>query len=524
MNLNLSRPGSLLVLGLLWAPLLAFAGQDSDHLPLKIFLEDIAPLDRPSHHEDSMRALVHREVERARQDPAWGGQTIELIHDAAGNQLVRIPGTGRFKDSRRFSALQAHHDMVVARAVTKKGQIDLLGGVDVVETDGWIHSRDHQTTLGADNGLGVAMALTFLRDPSIEHGPLELIFTVQEEVTMIGARHLDFELKSECLLNLDSEVEGEVAFGCLGGQRTLAEAALDSMTVPRGWKQHAFKIHGLPMGHSGVQIHEARPNAAIFTAQLLLSVLSLDDVKLISLDVGKTGSLNMIPGEAQVVLSSADPEAIGRDLQTHFEKLRRTVPGAENAVLTWSPSQPRRQGFARHSGLFLARMIADLPNGVLTHDARYPDFVRSSSNLGYVKANTRGAKLGYMTRAYDPEDLASANVHLESYLRDDNFQWRRLEFTSLGSSPPWLSDRESPLMRLARRADPSVKPVLVNGGLEVAIIRQKYPDLAVISLGPTIQNPHSPKERALVASVPRSFAFLRKLLIEIGGCEDLLAR
>ncbi len=227
-----------------------------------ILFEEISKIYRPSGEEALIEQYVRRLAEQAGLK-VWSGRTIEVVRDEAGNLLLRLPGTGRYATFLfPIVGVQSHLEMVTVTNVEGENVASVFAnGVRSQITDGWMHSEGHRTTLGANNGIGMALALRYLVDPSLEHPPMELIFTTREEISMVGAKAMQLPLKSSVIVNVDEEDVSSLCHGCLGARRVKVETSLNTEKMGANMDIHRFTIQKLAGGHSGMDIHLNRINA-----------------------------------------------------------------------------------------------------------------------------------------------------------------------------------------------------------------------------------------------------------------------
>lgn len=472
----------------------------------------ICAIPHPSHHEAALsRALA-----------AWAEERgLPAATDAAGNVVIRKAAS----PGRQGSAaviLQSHLDMV-AQAEPGSGH-DFLNDPIRPRPDPsdpeWLMATG--TTLGADDGIGVAMAMAILEDPAASHGPLECVFTVNEEDGMSGARALEpGVLGGRVLINLDGELENELTVGCAGSVRTYGSLSAEAVRAPADTRWLAASVGGLSGGHSGVDIDKGRANAAITLARILSAS---GPARMASLSGGDAA--NAIPREARAVIGLEErrlaafraaflreAEVVGAELRGADPGFRAVIGPAEAPAEAWALDEARSSG--------ILGLIASSPNGLVAMEPDMPGSIRSSLNLGRVagsaKAGTFALETMVLARSSsDAEREAMAAAHEAHLSRAAAFGWT-VSSRRPATLAAWPPNLRSPLLAKARSAyrdlfgaDPLV--TATHGGLECGIFRPLYPDLDMISLGPTIQNPHSPGERVHIPSVGRSYRLLKTLL------------
>lgn len=429
---------------------------------------------------------------------------LPIEKDSTGNLVIRKPASPGRED-RPVVALQAHLDMVCQKNTGSDFDFSQEGIRMILEGD-WV--RADGTTLGADNGIGVAAIMAVLAAKDLAHPPLEALFTVDEETGMTGAQGLQpGVLRAQVLLNLDTEDEDELTIGCAGGVDIVGEGAYtpESADLPL----LEIRISGLSGGHSGMDIHLGRANANKLMNRLLLQASRRFPLRLSSLDGG--GLRNAIPRESRARVGL--PSHFLADFQAWMQEFSQTV-AAELATtdrdfcLRWEAISGQAQFLgANFQGRFLRALYA-LPCGIYRLSPEVEGLVQTSNNLARVQVENGKFTVACLGRgSLDSEkmDLAQA---VASALE---LAGATVEF--LGAYPGWTPRPTSSLVQimseLYRRkfhADPKVKAC--HAGLECGILGQNYPNLEMISLGPNIRGAHSPDERVQVSSVERFWGYL----------------
>ena len=431
---------------------------------------------------------------------------LESFTDEIGNVIIRKPATPGM-ENRKGVILQAHMDMVPQK--NNDTQHDFEKDPIEAYVDGeWVKAKG--TTLGADNGLGVAAIMAVLEDKTLIHGPLEALITTDEETGMVGA----FGLKpgtvtGEILLNLDSEDEGELYIGCAGGIDVTATMEYKADKANESDVCLSICLKGLRGGHSGLEINEGRGNANKLMARLVQSAIETLDADLVSWNGGNMR--NAIPREAEVVLAvvaAQKQELIGL-VEDFKEIFSDEYKGVENDITIETaevggaaevvPADVRDS---------LVGAIHACQNGVTRMIPSVPDTVETSSNLAIIEIDSTRAAFKILAR--------SSCDSMKDYLTDslsDCFKLAGMKVETSGSYSGWQPNVESPIlaaMKVSYREQFGVEPAVkvIHAGLECGIIGANIPGLDMISFGPTLRSPHSPDERALIATVPKFYDFL----------------
>ena len=431
---------------------------------------------------------------------------LEARQDGAGNVVVRKPASGG-REKAPSVCLQGHLDMVCEKnAGTKhdfsKDPIELVRKGNVLMANG--------TTLGADNGVAVATNLAIMEDRSLVHGPLEFLFTVDEETGLTGAHRLEAGfLRSQTLLNLDSEEEGALYVGCSGGKDTTATWTVAFDPAPARTKAVEVRVSGLRGGHSGLEIHTGRGNA-IKTINRVLIALDGLGARLSRIDGGN--KRNAIPREstALVFVPEARLDETLKTVAACHDTVRQELSSVEPdlkieaAVLKGRKGSVLKRKFQRQ----IVQAIAALPHGVTKMSADIPDLVETSTNVAMIA--TKGKKVTFATS--QRSSVASEILEIAHTVRTI-FELAGAEVTQGDGYPGWKPNIDSPILKLASSTyrelygkTPAVKAI--HAGLECGIIGEKYPGIDMVSFGPTLEGVHSPDEKIHVDTVPKFYRFL----------------
>ncbi len=438
---------------------------------------------------------------------------LETIVDKVGNVIIRKPAT-KGMEHRMGVILQSHLDMVPQKNNDKKHDFEKDPIETIIDGD-WVKANG--TTLGSDNGIGVASAMTILASKSIPHGPIEGLFTIDEETGMTGANGLKKGLlKGDILLNLDSEDEGELCVGCAGGVNVAAGKEYGQEKPPLGMTAFRVVAKGLKGGHSGVDIALGRANSNKIMFRFLMQAESDFGIRVAEAAGGDLR--NAIPRESySVVLVPEIKEGQFKKFVKGYDKIYRsefleTEPDLSfTAVRTELPGKVMKQAEQYR----IIRAIYACPNGVQRMSQSVKGLVETSNNLAIVKCINGKFEAYCLTRSSVDTAKEATAWKIAAV-----FHLIGAEVTLSGSYPGWKPNMDSPILKTTSDVYkkkfgkvPEVKAI--HAGLECGILGGPYPDLDMISFGPTIKYPHSPDEKVNVPSVKKFFDFLCETLKQI---------
>lgn len=469
------------------------------------YFDEILKIPRPSKKEEKIIEYLRQFAEKNK---------LSYRLDTVGNLLISKPATAGYENL-PVVILQGHVDMVCeknADVVHDFEKDPIKARID----NGWVTATG--TTLGADDSIGLAAAMAVLASDDLPHGPLECFFTVDEESGMTGALALQPGfLKGRILLNLDSEDEGELFIGCAGGMDTIARFQIRKKRIPRTQKALRIFVGGLKGGHSGDEIHKGLGNSNKILNRFLWNADQRFDIRLAQIDGGNLR--NAIPREASaiIVMENEVSELLRVYFDSFFSMIRKELASVEpdffmELTETALPEFAFRKKFQRK----FFQAIYAVPHGVISWSQDIHGLVETSTNLASVKM-----KDGDLI-----EVVTSQRSSVESAKRDISDRIEAL-FTLAGAEvihsdgyPGWKPDPESRILAVTRSAytslfgkDPAVRAI--HAGLECGLFLEKYPDLDMVSFGPTIKGAHSPDERIEIESVKKFWDLLLRTLASI---------
>ena len=470
--------------------------------PAKVwfYFKEILNIPRPSKKEEKIIDYLLR----------FGKEhNLETLQDEVGNVLIRKPATPGM-ENRKSVVLQSHIDMVCEKNSDKVHDFE-NDPIEAYIEDGWVTANG--TTLGGDDGIGVAAELAILDSDDIEHGPLECLFTVDEETGLTGAFGLKPGfLQSEILLNLDSEDEGQLFIGCAGGQDTLAWLPYQKQAVPERHEALKIMVSGLKGGHSGDDINKGRANANQLLNRFLWSFKDKFDMKLSVFDGGNLRNAIAREAYAIVTVPKGKTQQVVDEVK-NFETIYRHEYHATEPNLSFSAATVEMPGTVISDDNFttLTNTLYACPHGVIAMSQDIPNFVETSTNLASVKFDGNNILITTSQRSSVESEKQDVTNKVVSVF---NLAGARSE-TSEGY-PGWTPNPDSEIMELTKNTykklfnvEPEV--LAIHAGLECGLIGDKYPGMDMISFGPTLRGVHSPDEKLEIASVEKFW----KLILEV---------
>ncbi len=438
---------------------------------------------------------------------------LEVKTDKVGSVVTRKPAS-RGRENSPMVCLQGHLDMVCEKNKDKthdflKDPIELVRKGNVLTANG--------TTLGADNGIAVATSLALMSDNTLEHPPLEFLFTVDEETGLTGANNLEPGfLKSRILLNLDSEEEGALYVGCSGGRDSHGRWKLETEAAPAGCVAAGLRVRGLKGGHSGLEIDKGRGNAIKILNRVLLRLAELGG-RLSSISGGNKH--NAIPREAEalVFLPKKNVETAAQLVARLEGDLKSEITTADpglNIALEMHPNK-RAKVFKRTLQKRLLQTVAALPHGVIKMSADIPGLVETSTNVAVIRTERNAVVVVTSQRSSVASEIDEIAETVQTV-----FALGGAEVEASDGYPGWKPNLNSEILKIAKSTylqvfgkEPEVKAI--HAGLECGIIGEKYPGMDMVSFGPTLEGVHSPDEKIYIDTVERFWTLLLAILKNI---------
>lgn len=438
---------------------------------------------------------------------------LETLVDEVGNVIIKKPAAPGMEDRKKV-VMQSHLDMVHQKNADTDFDFDTQG-IDMYIDGDWVKARG--TTLGADNGIGVATIMAILESKDIEHPAIEALFTIDEETGMTGAMGLKGGLlDGEILLNLDTEEDDEIGVGCAGGVDITATRSFKMERTPEMMSGYTITVKGLQGGHSGMDIHKGLGNANKIMNRLLFDGFENFGLRISEIDGG--GLRNAIPREsrANVAVETVHEDAFlmeMSDLAQAIKKELKTMEPDLQIMVSKSETPETVMDLGVQEGLTKALYAA--VNGVYRMSADIPDLVETSNNIARVMVENGNLKIMCLTRS----SVESSKTDLANALRA-TFELIGCDVELSGDYPGWTPNMESPILKVMTALYEKIngeKPHVAacHAGLECGILGQNYPGMDMISFGPNIKGAHSPDERVQISSVQKYWKFVLEILKNI---------
>ncbi len=466
------------------------------------YFEEISQIPRGSKNEKAISNYIVQTAQKLK---------LEVQQDKNLNVIVRKPATSG-KEHVPSICLQSHLDMVCEK--NKDTVHDFLKDpIQLVLKDNVLMANG--TTLGADNGIGVATSLALMEATDVEHGPLEFLFTVDEETGLTGASRLEPGfVRSKILINLDSEEEGHIYIGCSGGKTTTLTWKLVSEAVPKNYVPMIIKVKGLRGGHSGLEIDKGRGNSIKILNRVLLA-LEQYNIRIGNLEGGNKS--NAIPREAEALIyvplkKMNDCDAV---VSQWNSIIREELASVEPDLIITADEAKQKKGakvWKKKLQNQVLKTIASMPHGVIKMSADIPGLVETSTNVAIIRTLPKKIELVTSQRS----SVASEIIEIVQTVQSIG-ELGGAEVSTSEGYPGWKPNLDSPILAIAKETyknlygvEPEIKAV--HAGLECGIIGEKYPGMDMISFGPTLEGVHSPDEKIYIDTVEKYWKFLLAIL------------
>ncbi len=470
------------------------------------YFYEISQVPRPSKKEGKIIEYIKNFAEK---------RSLKYKIDNVGNILISIPASKGYEKSPTV-VLQGHIDMVCEK---NKGTVHDFENdpIKLMREDGWIKADG--TTLGSDNGMGVAAALAAGTDESVIHGPLEILLTIDEETGLTGANNLQKGfISGKILLNLDSEEDGSFYVGCSGGVDSLGTLKIDFQKIKNDKTPYDLLITGLKGGHSGLDINTGRANAIKLLARSLKSLEKFDYL-LAHIEGGS--KRNAIPREAEATIFIDDSQSASiaqalNNLQTDFINEFNKSDNKLRVEFHKSSFKSDRV-FSNSFSDKIINILLSLPHGVIAMSQDIPDLVETSTNVATITNLENEILIGTSQRS----SIDSAKTYISESVQSI-FRLAEAKISSGDGYSGWKPNLESQILKISQKVYEnkfSKKPEIkaIHAGLECGILGEKFPGLDMVSFGPTIQGAHSPDERVNIETVDKFYSLLKDILNEIAG-------
>ena len=467
-----------------------------------IFAE-ICKVPRPSKHEEQISQWLQSFAKE---------HGIECVADEAMNVIMRVPATAGYEDHEGV-ILQAHMDMVAE----KDGNVEHDFLKDPIETyiDGdWLKAKG--TTLGADDGIGISMALAIITDPELQHPAVECLFTVDEETGLTGAMKLqDGMLRSKRLINIDSEDDGQIFIGCAGGIDTLAKMHYKGERLEAQGERLAIRlsVSGLMGGHSGDDINKGRANANQLLVWFLARIWPQTEIRLASIQGGNLRNAIAREAEAVLVIPFAYKEQIRVEWNRYVAQMENVFGEVEKEMRLELETTDMPETFIpAEKACRLIMALCECPHGMIAMSSEMPGLVETSTNLASIKM-----KEGYIEINTSQRSSKETSKHHLKWVVEQALSMACDEVTHGDGYPGWNPNPHSALLEVVKKAyidlfKTEPKVLAIHAGLECGLFLEKYPYLDMVSVGPQMYGVHSPQERLSISSTERCYQWLCQTL------------
>lgn len=462
---------------------------------------EISRVPRPSKNEGKMVTYLENLFKQL---------NVKYKKDKVGNLVAIVPASKGFENS-PVVVLQGHIDMVCEKNKNTLHDFD-KDPIKLLLKDGWITADG--TTLGSDNGIGVAAALAVISDKDVIHGPIEILLTIDEETGLTGANNLEPGfISGDVLLNLDSEEEGSFYVGCSGGIDVWGNIDIELQNIPSGTAPYELLVTGLKGGHSGLDINSGKANAIKILARTLREI---NKINFFISKIEGGSKRNAIPREAEsiIFLNPLDEQKVISLINEIEPIFRNEFNSTDNGLkIEFKKSNSKFENvLSKSSADKIINLLLALPHGVITMSQDIPDLVETSTNLATISTSRNSIQIATSQRS----SIESAKKYIAESVTAV-FNLANANVKSGDGYPGWKPNMDSHLLKLAKKIykdifnkEPEVKAI--HAGLECGILGNKVPGLDMISFGPTILGAHSPDEKVNIESVDKFYKLLKSFL------------
>lgn len=468
--------------------------------------DKICSIPHPSKHEQQISLWIQE----------WAKELgLAIKEDKVGNLFIKKPATTGMED-RKGVILQAHMDMVPQKS--NESTHDFLTDPIkpyIIESGDWVTADG--TTLGADNGVGLASALAILASNDISHGPLEVLVTIDEEAGMTGAFGLEAGwLDGDILINTDSEQEGEVYMGCAGGIDGNANFPLHFEEVPNNVHAFNLSIFDLKGGHSGVDIHTGRANANTLLARFLLEASIEFDIRIAALNGGSLRNAIPRDADASFVIASENIDPFKKALANYLTTIKANLSTIETTIdMLLLAEDGIEQCWSKPTQDSILRALNACPNGVMRMSDDIEGIVETSLNLGVIQTRSDNLNAMVLIRSLHDDGRLETQRKVQSV-----FELAGAKITFSGKYPGWKPNTNSSIMKVVRDTYQELfnklpEVMVIHAGLECGLFKAAYPQWDMVSIGPTIKFPHSPDEKIEIVTVQQYWQLLVAVLANI---------
>jgi dipeptidase D len=464
---------------------------------------ELSQVPRPSKKEEKVRAYLRN---------LFNDLKLSWKEDAVGNIVVNVSAAPGYEKT-PVVVLQGHVDMVCEKNKGTEHDFD-NDPLKLLRVDGWITADG--TTLGSDNGIGVAAAIAAATDKDAIHGPLELLLTIDEETGLTGANNLQPGfISGKILLNLDSEEHGAFYVGCSGGIDTVGTFKAEYNEFPKGYSAYEIMVTGLKGGHSGLDIHAGRGNAIKILARVLKA---LDDINYALARIEGGSKRNAIPREAEAVIqvSPAEEEKVKKLILEFESRIQNEFKTSDSGLkIEFKKTEASAKVFTKEFSEKIINTLLAIPHGVIAMSQDIADLVETSANLATVVNTDDNVVVGTSQRS----SVDSANKYIAQSVASV-FKLAGADIKTGDGYPGWKPDMNSNILKISKKVfkdlykkDPEIKAI--HAGLECGILGDKNKGMDMISFGPTITGAHSPDEKVNIETVGMFYDLLKAILKEV---------